>query len=139
MEPIGEALAEAQRLIESALGRVQLDLLPDAVAVAVLQEVETLGRLVVGARMTTASQIGNRSAATSGHDGLAWRYGCRSAADLITQATRVSSREARRRLSGLGRDGHRSGRGDRHSASLFPAVAAALASGDLGVDAAPRR
>jgi hypothetical protein len=112
---IAEALREAQRLVASALGRVQLGLLPDADAVAVLQEVEALGRLVDGARVSTASEIGKRSTTALGHDGLAWRYGCRNAADLITQATRVSSREARRRLQlgGMPAPGHRIRHGRR--------------------------
>jgi hypothetical protein len=132
---VAEALREAQRLVTAALGHVQLGLLPDAEAVAVLQGVESLGRVVDGARVSTASQIGKRSATALGHDGLAWRYGCRNAADLITQATRVSSREARRRLELGGMVTDRAGL-TGSLPPLFPAVAAALCSGELGVDAA---
>ena len=83
----------------------------------------------------TASEIGKRSATTLGHDGLAWRYGCRNAGDLITQATRVSSHEARRRLQLGGMVTDRAGL-TGSLPPLFPVVATALYSGELGMDAA---
>jgi hypothetical protein len=66
---------------------------------------------------------------------LAWKRGCRTGSDLIAQVTRVSGVEARRRarLGGLTRPRQEMG---ELLPPLFPAVAAGLFSGGLGVDAA---
>ncbi|WP_346234026.1 HNH endonuclease signature motif containing protein [Parafrigoribacterium mesophilum] len=135
MEHLIEALEQAGALIASALHGVSPGLAADADALALLGAAEALGRKVDSLRLASASDIARRSDPALGHDSLAWRYGCRSGTDLITQATRISSREAHRRLQIGAMVSPRTGLTEILP-PLFPAVAAALASGDLGVDAA---
>ena len=100
-----------------------------------LSAVEDLGRRVDAARVGAAAAVGSRARNGLGHDSLAWKLGCQGQVDLITRVTRVSGREATRRLR-LGDNVT-----DRMSGAMllppyYPAVAAGLTSGALGVDAA---
>ena len=135
MNEIVKALEQAQAVIASAVEATSLGLLTDEDAVAVLGSVEALGRRVDGVRVAAASEIGNRSSSALGHDSLAWRNGCRGGVDLITQITRVSTREANRRLQ-LGAMVSARHEFTEILPPLFATVATALSTGELGVDAA---
>jgi hypothetical protein len=85
--------------------------------------------------MRTTAEVADRSRADLGHDGLAWRAGCRNAADLVTRVTRVSTKEAVQRIKlGSMLAPHRDVLGV--ASWRVPVVAAAVASGALGVDSA---
>ena len=135
MKHLIEALEQAGALIAAALDGVSVGWAADADALALVRAAEMVGRSVDGLRVAAASDIARRSDPALGHDSLAWRYGCRSGVDLITLATRVSSREANRRLQVGAMVTPRAGLTETLP-PLFPSVAAALASGELGVDAA---
>lgn len=128
-------IAQAGALCSSALDGVDFELLDDAEAVAVMAALEGLGRRVDAARVASTTNVGLRSRPGLGHDSLAWRLGCRNPIDLITRVTLVSSREVSRRMR-LG--GFTSNRMADASPlpPLYPAVAAGLASGALGVESA---
>ncbi|WP_157962424.1 DUF222 domain-containing protein, partial [Homoserinimonas sp. OAct 916] len=98
--------------------------------------IEQAGRLVDALRVTAAAEISHRSRYELGSAGLSAQKGCRNAGDLIERVTRVSGRTARDRIV-LGEQlrPHSSLTGDELPAR-FPAVAAALTGGALGVDAA---
>ena len=99
-------------------------------------ELERLGRLVDAARARAAAELADRSRFGLGSDSLAFRLGYGKAAMLVEGLTRVSPREAARRI--------RLGTSIRSTRSfdgtLLPAehenVAAAMAEGTIGVDAA---
>lgn len=136
-DPVGPArlIGRARECVAAALDGISFGLLSDAEAVAVLGAVEDLGRRVDAARVGAAAEVGSRARNGLGHDSLAWKLGCQGQVDLITRVTRVSGREATRRLR-LGGNVT-----DRMSGAMllppyYPAVAAALTSGALGVDAA---
>ncbi|WP_111719719.1 HNH endonuclease signature motif containing protein [Homoserinimonas sp. OAct 916] len=98
--------------------------------------IEQAGRLVDALRVTAAAEIGHRSRYELGSAGLSAQKGCRNAADLIERVTRVSGRTAAGRIVvGEQLRPHSSLTGDELPAR-FPAVAAALTGGALGVDAA---
>jgi hypothetical protein len=99
-------------------------------------ELERLGRLVDAARARAAAELADRSRFGLGSDSLAFRLGYGKAAMLVEGLTRVSPREASRRI--------RLGTSIRSTRSfdgtLLPPehehVAAAMAEGAIGVDAA---
>ncbi|WP_168186225.1 HNH endonuclease signature motif containing protein [Agromyces badenianii] len=98
--------------------------------------IERLGRLVDARRVAYAGEIGERSRVELGSERLSSRKGCRSAAELVERVTQVSSAEARRRLALGAATRPRQGFTGEVLEPRFPHVAAALAAGDLGVDAA---
>lgn len=132
---IGIGIEQAQAAFASALKGIDFGLLTDTDAVAIMAAVEDIGRHVDAARVQSAANIGDRSRSGLGHDSLAWRLGCRNSHDLISRLTRISGAEVRRRMR-LG--GFVSDRvaGATPLPPLYPAVAAGLAAGQLGVDAA---
>jgi Domain of unknown function DUF222. len=99
-------------------------------------EIERLGRVVDAARVAAAAEIAERSRKELGTDGFAAKKGCRNPVELIERVTRVSAATAVRRI--------RLGAATRRQPTLcgfdmparYPEVAAALAAGVLGVDAA---
>lgn len=130
-----EALQQGVALLGQALRDVNVGLLSDDDALELLATFETVGRLADAGRVMAAANIADRSNRWLGHDSLAWKRGCRTGTDLITQVTRISAREAGRRV--------RLGQGicPRQEVGLtlpplFPAVADAMTEGALGVDAA---
>jgi hypothetical protein len=129
------ALYEATEILRQALDALDPSRLDDSELLAVLNRLEQPGRLIDAARVRTAAEAADRSRADLGHDGLAWRAGCRNAADLVTRATRVSTREAMQRIK-LGSVLASRVNVLGVSPSRFPVVAAAVASGVLGVDSA---
>lgn len=100
------------------------------------RRVEEVGRLTDALRALTAAEVDERSRYELGQAGLAQRLGETRGAHLIEKLTRVSQREARRRV-GLGRairsriclDG-------QIMPADFPTVAEAVISGRLGADSA---
>ncbi|MDJ0324032.1 DUF222 domain-containing protein [Cryobacterium sp. PH31-AA6] len=130
-----QLIARARDLVAAALDPIVFGVLSDTDAVAVLGAVEDLGRRVDAARVGAAAEVGARARNGLGHDSLAWKLGCQGQVDLITRVTRVSGREATRRLRLGGNVAERVSVGTILP-PYFPAVAAGLASGALGVDAA---
>ncbi|MFO7690345.1 MAG: DUF222 domain-containing protein, partial [Cryobacterium sp.] len=129
-----ERLRHAAEHLTEALHAVNLPLLDDPSAVDAMMILEHAGRAVDAARVFSTTDIGRR-AGRDPDEGLATKLGCTSSLDLITGITRISRREARRRLK-LGAQ-----TADRESLArvlppFFPAVADGLDSGDLGVDSA---
>ncbi|WBM80437.1 DUF222 domain-containing protein [Cryobacterium breve] len=127
-------LAEIQVALADALEAIPVGLLSDAEAVTALKEVEAIGRTVDAARVTTATDV-DRRARVLGREGLAWRMGCRGPWDVLTRVTRVSAREVKRRTK-LGDAVLPRRAGLAVLPPLFPVVGAALAAGDIGVEAA---
>ena len=127
-----ETLTERMALLTSA----PLDLLTPEELCTHTVELERLGRLVDAARARAAAELADRSRFGLGSDSLAFRLGYGKAAMLVEGLTRVSPREAARRI--------RLGTSIRSTRSfdgtLLPAehenVAAAMAEGTIGVDAA---
>nr|WP_281534177.1 DUF222 domain-containing protein [Cryobacterium breve] len=127
-------LAEIQAALADALAAIPVELLSDAEAVTALKDVEAIGRTVDAARVTTATDV-DRRARVLGREGLAWRMGCRGPWDVLTRVTRVSAREVKRRTK-LGDAVLPRRAGLAVLPPLFPVVGAALATGDIGVEAA---
>ena len=130
-----DLVGRAEALFASALDGVRFGLLDDAGAVAVMAALERHGRRVDAARVGSAADVGERSRPGLGHDSLAWRLGCGNPLELITRITLVSGRETGRRMRLGGFVGNRMA-GASFLPPLYPAVAAGLSSGALGVDAA---
>jgi hypothetical protein len=126
------AAAEYLALVAGA----PLDGLTDEQLCAQTIGLEALGRLLDTARVSAAAELADRSRFGLGSDSLAFRLGHGKAALLVEALTRVSPREASRRIR-LG-SSIRSARA--LDGSLLPAehaaVAGAMSSGSLGVDAA---
>ena len=127
-----ETLTERMALLTSAA----LDLFTPEELCTHTVELERLGRLVDAARARAAAELADRSRFGLGTDSLAFRLGYGKASMLVEGLTRVSPREAARRI--------RLGTSIRSTRSfdgtLLPAghehVAAAMADGTIGVDAA---
>ena len=128
LERATAALGELARIDRAALGDEEL--------VQLLQAEEGVGRLLDASRALSAGEVAERSRWELGADGLSMRHGHRKAVHFIEQVTRVSQTEASRRIrvgsairprvwfTGEARPAER------------PVVAAAMADGDLGMDAA---
>ncbi|MDY7544221.1 MULTISPECIES: HNH endonuclease signature motif containing protein [unclassified Cryobacterium] len=127
-------LTEARSALADALAAIPVGLLSDAEAVTTLKEVEAIGRTVDAARVNTATDV-DRRARVLGREGLAWKMGCRGPWDVLTRVTRVSAREVKRRTK-LGDAVLPRRAGLAVLPPLFPVVGAALAAGDIGVEAA---
>ena len=133
--PLVQQLQQARDLAAAVLDSASFSLLGEADAMAVLGTVEDLGRRVDAARVASAADIAVRSRRILGHESLAHKNGATSGIDLITRLTRVSSREATRRVR-LGDNVTPRLAGTSMLPPYYPAVAVALTAGDLGVDAA---
>ncbi len=135
MKEVTSELAEATRLL-AAVARAGVAGLDDSAVALSTESVEEVGRLVDALRIQFAGEIDDRSRYELGRDGLAQRLGETRAVHLIEKLTRVSQREAARRV--------RLGRATRARHALdgsalpaeFPAVAEALSDGMLGLDSA---
>ena len=103
---------------------------------AVTASIEAVGRVLDAHRAACAGEVGERSRVDLGSERLSARRGCRSASELIERVTQASGAEARRRIAlGAATRGRVGFTGEPLEAE-FPGVAAALAEGDLGADAA---
>jgi len=129
------ALAAAAQTVREVMASIDADALSDSEAVALTQTVELVGRPVDAARVTAATVISYRSRKGLGTDSLAWRMGTSYDSDLLTRLTRASAAEMRRRVN-LGEKVCRRVLGAAVLEPVFPVVAAALAAGELGVEAA---
>jgi len=130
------AVSEASFEHLTRLAREPLDGLTDERLCAQTVEIEQLGRLLDTARVRVAAELADRSRFGLGNDSLAFRLGHGKAALLVEALTRVSPREAGRRIR-LGAS-TRSPRGfdGELLPSAHPRVAAALELGSIGIDSA---
>jgi len=130
------AVSEASLEHLTRLAREPLDGLTDERLCAQTVEIERLGRLLDTARVRVAAELADRSRFGLGNDSLAFRLGHGKAALLVEALTRVSPREAGRRIR-LGAS-TRSPRGfdGELLPSAHPRVAAALELGSIGIDSA---
>ncbi|PXA70678.1 HNH endonuclease signature motif containing protein [Cryobacterium arcticum] len=133
-EKVG-VLRDAARTIRAVMASIDVDTVNDAELVALTQVVEEVGRPVDAARVTTATVVAYRARRSLGRDSLAWRLGATRDLDLLTRLTRCSDTEMKRRIT-LGEKvcPRMSTMGAQEP--VFPIVAAALTSGELGVEAA---
>ena len=110
--------------------------LSDAELVRAVADAEARGRALDAERVRLAAEVAHRSRRELGTERLSARLACRNAHELIQRATGVAAATASRRVRlGLAT------RADRGITGTvvgprFPAVAAALAAGAIGVDAA---
>lgn len=108
----------------------------DADLLQVMGVLEALGRLVDSRRTALAGEVAERSRAELGDQRLSARRGCRSAAELVERVTQASGAKARRRILVGTATRVRAGLTGEPAEAMFPQVAAALAAGELGADAA---
>ena len=132
-----DPLAALDAQLAEALDGLPLSLLGDAESLARLDALERLGRRLDGARVAATAEVARRADIDYVGDGssLSKRMGCTGKYDLITSVTHTSRREVKRRI-GLGVDTAERVELGRVRPAAFPAVSAALASGELGVDSA---
>jgi hypothetical protein len=131
-----EGLANASLGLLARLEAQPLDMLDDEELCAQTIEIERLGRLLDTARVRTAAELADRSRFGLGSDSLAFRLGHGKAALLVEALTRVSPREASRRIRLGGAIRSRRGFDGELLPSAHPQVAVALEQGGIGVDAA---
>lgn len=123
--------------LDDGLGVAEVHGLGDDALLEATRAVEALGRRVDALRLRCAAEITERSPKGLGGQRLSARKGCRTPVELIARLTGVAEATAARRC-GLGAavsalSGALTG---ESLPTRFPAVAAALASGELGEDAA---
>lgn len=125
----------AAGLVAGLIGRVEQ--LPDSALADATTNVEELGRLVDALRVRIAGEVDDRSPSSRApEERLSQMHGCPNAAGLLAVTTKTSRREIQQRI--------RLDRRTRTGTTLtgealpaaYPAVAAALHDGSLGVDAA---
>ena len=98
--------------------------------------VEEAGRLIDAMRVASAADLARRSRPELGEAGLARRHGCRTAAQLLERVTRVSAREAARRAQIGAVLSPRCALDGSPLPARFALAGAAVAAGQIGVDAA---
>jgi hypothetical protein len=131
-----EALEQLRSTLAEVLRFDDATRWPDDELLATAGTLEALGRLVDAHRAACAGEVAERSRVELGDARLSTRSGCRSAIELVERVTQVSAFEARRRIALGSATRARSGFSGEPIEAVFPAVAAALAAGDLGADAA---
>jgi hypothetical protein len=135
MTPFGDVLEHATRALAGAPS-AGLGTLRDDELLLHLADVERLGRLVDGLRAAAAGEVDARSGRERGDESLSAHHQCTTSAQLVELVTLTSAADAARRVQ--------VGRGVTASVWLtgevvparFEHVAAALASGQLNMDAA---
>ncbi len=136
MNGIVEALEEVRSSLLGVIGSDDPAGWSDDELLAATAAIEAVGRVVDAARVACAGEVGERSRVELGGERLSTRRGCRTVAELLERVTQVSGAEARRRSAlGAATRSRRGLTGDVMEAR-FPEVAVALASGELGADAA---
>ncbi|MGO4783912.1 DUF222 domain-containing protein [Cryobacterium sp. W22_MBD10_FK3] len=136
--PFGEklkALDDAAATVQAVMASIDVNGLSDAEVVALTQMVERAGRPVDAARVSTATVVGYRSRRMLGRESMAWRMGAPHQNVLLTRLTLASVPEMKRRMA-LGEKVTPRVLGGAAFEPVFPVVAAALRSGELGIDAA---
>ncbi|WP_305088572.1 HNH endonuclease signature motif containing protein [Cryobacterium sp. SO1] len=130
-----QALEGAADTVRAVMDSLDVNALSDAEVVALTQMVERTGRPVDAARVSTATVVGYRSRSGLGRDSMAWRLGATHSNDLLIRLTGASVPEMKRRVL-LGEKVAPRVLGGVVLEPVFPFVAAALAAGELGIDAA---
>ncbi len=135
----GDPVARIRTLADECANALPCTTVPnlsDEDTVALVAEVERLGRRVDALRVVLAGEVADRSRPSRGARGLAVSRGCRTPVDLIERLTQVSGTTARRRVV-LANDVRRDPfpGGDRTHAR-FDLVAGAVEDGRIGIDAA---
>jgi hypothetical protein len=130
------ALTDLAEAVPTALPVASLSGLTDDALLAVLRDIEALGRQVDALRIAGAGELAARSRTEDGPAGLAAQKGCRSANELLQRLTQVSSATGASRLglAALTRPG--TALSGAAMPAAFDHVRAALEAGELGVDAA---
>ena len=128
-------MSEASVHLE-ALAALSFRALDDATLCATLDEIEQLGRLADAARVMVAAEVEERSRYSLGQDGLAQGLGYSRGSHLIESITRIPQAEAARRIRLGSAVASRSGILGDVLPPDFPAVAASLVAGTMGLDAA---
>ncbi|MFP7761386.1 DUF222 domain-containing protein [Marisediminicola sp. LYQ85] len=132
LEQAEELLARVARVSSGAALRE----LSDEDACALMTRSEAVGRLVDGVRAVAAAEVDDRSRYGLGQDGLAQRLGHAKGVHLVEAYTRVSQAEAARRIRLGSAVSPRSTLQGEQLPREYPAVAHALRSGSIGVEAA---
>ncbi|WP_139417947.1 HNH endonuclease signature motif containing protein [Agromyces laixinhei] len=136
MTGITEALEDLRVSLQRVMGFGDPAGWSDDELLAETAAIEAMGRVVDARRVACAGEVGERSRVELGGERLSTRRGCRSAAELLERVTQVSGAEARRRIALGMATRARSGLTGEMMPARFPEVAAALAEGELGADAA---
>jgi hypothetical protein len=131
-----DALEQLRSTLAGVLAFDDAMLCSDDELLLTMGELEALGRLVDAHRAVCAGEVAERSRIELGDQRLSERKGCRSAVELIERVTQVSGFEARRRIALGAATRARAGFTGEPVGAVFPVVAAALAAGGLGADAA---
>lgn len=132
MAPTLEQARETLALLASS----SFEALNDTALCSLLGELEQIGRLVDASRALAAAEVDDRSRFELGSAGLAQRLGHSRGSHLAERITRVPQAEAARRIRlGSALRPRRGLCGDVLPA-LFPAIAAAVRSGVMGMDVA---
>lgn len=119
-----------------ALAALSFRSLDDAALCASIAEIEQLGRYIDAARALAAAEVDERSRYSLGHDGLAQSLGFSRGSHLVEKLTRVPQGEAARRIRLGTTVAPRAGILGDVLPPEFPAVAASLIAGTMGLDAA---
>ena len=132
-----DALAFLTEQFAEALDGLALPQQDDAESLALLDALERLGRHVDAARVAVTAEVARRADIElyGGMASLSKRMGCTGRLDLIMSVTHASVREIQRRIRLGAATADRVGVG-RVLPPVFPAVGAALAAGEIGVDSA---
>lgn len=131
-----DAFEQLRSTLAEVPGSDEAARLTDDELLAAMGGLEALGRLVDAHRAAFAGEVAERCRVELGEQRLSTRRGCRSAVELVERVTQVSAFEARRRIVLGSATRARSGLSGEPIGAVFPLVAAALATGDLGADAA---
>ena len=130
-----ELLATARDAL-AQLASAPLGGMSDDEICAVVVEIESVGRLVDGLRVSAAGEIDHRSRRTLGTEGLAYRNSCSRPVYFLERLTRVSQAEAGRRIR-VGRElRSRSALDGSPLPPSFPLVSAAVERGEIGTESA---
>lgn len=131
-----EALEQLRSALAGVLSFDAASGFSDDELLATMVALEAVGRLVDAHRAAFAGEVAERSRVELGEQRLSARKGCRSAVELVERVTQVSAFEVRRRTTVGSATRAREGFAGETLAAAFPAVAAAVAAGELGADAA---
>ncbi|GAA1802762.1 DUF222 domain-containing protein [Agromyces neolithicus] len=136
MTAVADALEQVRSTLREVLRFDDPARWSDDELLAVTASIEAVGRVIDAHRAACAGEVAERSRVELGSERLSSRRGCRSASELIERVTQASGAEARRRITlGAATRGRVGFTGEPLEAE-FPGVAAALAAGLLGADAA---
>lgn len=97
-EAVGQ-FAQIQDLLVEVLAGWARSRLTDLALVEMLGALEGVGRVVDSARVSSVSDLARRAEIDYGGGSLVKGLGCRNPVDVVTSITRVSVREAKRRIT----------------------------------------